>query len=80
MFRGPTFPSKQKADQPFIDRTMVPSSSSSKSSPGVMYIAHIPPKMSASKVKSLLAPLGEVKRVYLEAEDKGVRKRRVKGE
>mmetsp|Transcript_13697 Transcript_13697/g.27996 ORF Transcript_13697/g.27996 Transcript_13697/m.27996 type:complete len:241 (+) Transcript_13697:80-802(+) len=43
---------------------------------GVIYISRVPPKMTVSKVKTLLSQLGEVTRLYLEEEDKSVRKRR----
>jgi ESF2/ABP1 family protein len=43
---------------------------------GVMYISRLPPKMTVSKVKTLLSHLGTVTRLYLEEEDKTVRKRR----
>lgn len=45
---------------------------------GVVYLARIPPRMGPSKVKSLLGEFGEVTRVYLEEEDKSVRKKRQK--
>jgi ESF2/ABP1 family protein len=48
------------------------------SSRGIMYISHIPPKMTVSKMKTLLSPHGEVTRIYLEEEDKSKRKRRKK--
>jgi len=46
--------------------------------PGVIYISRVPPKMTPSRLKSLLAIHGEVGRVYLEQEDPSVRKRRIK--
>jgi ESF2/ABP1 family protein len=45
---------------------------------GVLYIARIPPRMTPTKVKSLLSDFGEVTRVYLVEEDASVRKRRKK--
>lgn len=45
---------------------------------GVVYLARIPPRMGPSKVKSLLGEFGTVTRVYLEEEDKSVRKKRQK--
>lgn len=45
---------------------------------GVIYIARIPPRMTPTKVKSLLSEFGEVTRVYLVEEDPTVRKRRKK--
>jgi ESF2/ABP1 family protein len=45
---------------------------------GVLYIARIPPRMTPTKVKSLLSEFGEVTRVYLVEEDPTVRKRRKK--
>ena len=45
---------------------------------GVLYMARIPPKMTPTKVKSLLSEFGEVTRVYLVEEDATVRKRRKK--
>ena len=45
---------------------------------GVVYIARIPPRMTPTKVKSLLSEFGEVTRVYLVEEDPTVRKRRKK--
>ena len=43
-----------------------------------MYVARIPPRMTPTKLKSLLSDLGEVTRVYLAEEDAAVRKRRRK--
>ena len=43
---------------------------------GVIYIARIPPRMTPTKVKSLLGDFGEVTRIYLVEEDPTVRKRR----
>jgi ESF2/ABP1 family protein len=45
---------------------------------GVIYIARIPPRMTPTKIKSLLSEFGEVTRVYLVEEDASVRKRRKK--
>lgn len=45
---------------------------------GVIYIARIPPRMTPTKVKSLLSEFAEVTRVYLVEEDPTVRKRRKK--
>jgi ESF2/ABP1 family protein len=45
---------------------------------GVIYIARIPPRMTPTKIKSLLSDFGEVTRVYLVEEDATVRKRRKK--
>lgn len=45
---------------------------------GVLYIARIPPKLTPTKIKSLLSEFGEVTRVYLVEEDASVRKRRRK--
>lgn len=45
---------------------------------GVVYISRIPPRMGPSKVKALLGEFGVVTRIYLEEEDKSVRKRRQK--
>jgi ESF2/ABP1 family protein len=45
---------------------------------GVLYIARIPPKMTPTKIKSLLSEFCEVTRVYLVQEDASVRKRRKK--
>eukprot|EP00980_Cylindrotheca_fusiformis_P029505 scaffold23496_cov188-Cylindrotheca_fusiformis.AAC.3 len=45
---------------------------------GVIYIARIPPRMTPTKIKSLLSEFGEVTRVYLVEEDPTVRKRRKK--
>lgn len=45
---------------------------------GVIYIARVPPKMTPTKVKSLLSEFGEITRVYLVEEDKAVRQRRRK--
>eukprot|EP00934_Nitzschia_sp_Nitz4_P007766 Nitzschia sp. Nitz4//scaffold41_size133979//38717//39589//NITZ4_003336-RA/size133979-snap-gene-0.99-mRNA-1//1//CDS//3329551437//7756//frame0 len=45
---------------------------------GVVYIARIPPKMTPTKIKSLLSEFAEVTRVYLVEEDPTVRKRRRK--
>jgi len=45
---------------------------------GVVYVARVPPKMTPTKVKSLLGDFGEVTRVYLVEEDAAARKRRRK--
>jgi hypothetical protein len=45
---------------------------------GVLYIARIPPKLTPTKIKSLLSEFCEVTRVYLVPEDASVRKRRKK--
>jgi ESF2/ABP1 family protein len=45
---------------------------------GVIYIARIPPRMTPTKIKSLLSEFGEVTRIYLVEEDSSVRKRRKK--
>lgn len=45
---------------------------------GVLYVARIPPRMTPTKLKSLLNEFGVVTRVYLTEEDVTVRKRRRK--
>lgn len=45
---------------------------------GVLYVARIPPRMTPTKLKSLLSEFGVVTRVYLMEEDATVRKRRRK--
>jgi ESF2/ABP1 family protein len=45
---------------------------------GVLYIARVPPRMTPTKIKTLLSDLGQVTRVYLVEEDAAVRKRRRK--
>lgn len=45
---------------------------------GVLYVARVPPRMTPTKIKSLLSNFGEVTRVYLVEEDASVRKRRKK--
>ena len=45
---------------------------------GVIYIARIPPKLTPTKIKSLLSEFCEVTRIYLVEEDATVRKRRKK--
>lgn len=45
---------------------------------GVVYVARIPPRMTPTKIKSLLGEYGEVCRVYLVEEDKAARNRRKK--
>lgn len=45
---------------------------------GIVYLARIPPRMTPTKVKTLLGEFGEVTRVYLSEEDAAVRKRRRK--
>ena len=45
---------------------------------GVVYISRVPPRMTPSKVKSLLSDFGTITRVYLVEEDKTVRKKRRK--
>jgi ESF2/ABP1 family protein len=45
---------------------------------GVVYLARLPPRMTPTKVKSLLSDFCEVTRVYLVEEDPTVRKRRKK--
>lgn len=45
---------------------------------GVIYVARVPPRMTPTKVKSLLSDFGEVIRVYLVEEDRTVRARRKK--
>lgn len=43
---------------------------------GVIYVARVPPRMTPSKIKSLLSDFTEVTRVFLVEEDASVRKRR----
>jgi ESF2/ABP1 family protein len=43
---------------------------------GVIYVARVPPRMTPSKIKSLLSDFAEVTRVFLVEEDASVRKRR----
>jgi ESF2/ABP1 family protein len=45
---------------------------------GCIYIARVPPRMTPTKIKSLLSDFAEVTRVYLVEEDASVRKRRKK--
>ena len=45
---------------------------------GVLYVARVPPRMTPSKIKTLLSDFGEITRVYLVEEDTSVRKRRRK--
>jgi ESF2/ABP1 family protein len=45
---------------------------------GVLYVARIPPRMTPTKIKSLLSEFGDITRVYLVEEDATVRKRRKK--
>jgi ESF2/ABP1 family protein len=42
----------------------------------VVYVGRVPPKLTVSKLKTLLSDHGEVTRVYLEEEDRAKRKRR----
>lgn len=44
----------------------------------VIYISHIPPKMTPNKLKTILSSFGEVTRVYLVEENPNARKRRRK--
>jgi len=44
----------------------------------VIYISHIPPKMTPTKLKTILSSFGEVTRVYLVEENPNARKRRRK--
>jgi ESF2/ABP1 family protein len=43
---------------------------------GVLYVARVPPKMTPTKLKSLLAQFGPIVRIYLVPEDASARKRR----
>jgi len=45
---------------------------------GILYLSRIPPRMTPSKLKTLLSDFGEVTRIYLVEEDKSVRKKRRK--
>ena len=45
---------------------------------GVIYVARVPPRMTPTKLKSLLSEFGEITRVYLVEEDKSFRQRRRK--
>jgi len=45
---------------------------------GCIYVARVPPRMTPTKIKSLLSDFAEVTRVYLVEEDASVRKRRKK--
>lgn len=45
---------------------------------GIVYISRVPPRMTPSKVKTLLSDFGTITRVYLVEEDKTVRKKRRK--
>ncbi|GKY92234.1 hypothetical protein MPSEU_000194600 [Mayamaea pseudoterrestris] len=45
---------------------------------GVIYIARVPPRMTPTKLKTILSDFGQVTRIYLVEEDKSVRKKRRK--
>lgn len=45
---------------------------------GIVYLSRVPPRMTPSKVKTLLSDFGTITRVYLVEEDKTVRKKRRK--
>jgi ESF2/ABP1 family protein len=45
---------------------------------GVIYLSRVPPRMTPSKISSLLSDFGPVTRIYLVEEDKTVRKKRRK--
>jgi len=45
---------------------------------GVVYVARIPPRMTPTKIKTMLSDFGEITRVYLAEEDAAARKRRRK--
>jgi len=45
---------------------------------GIVYLSRVPPRMTPSKVKTLLSDFGTVTRVYLVEEDKTIRKKRRK--
>eukprot|EP01024_Parvocaulis_polyphysoides_P023475 TRINITY_DN2168_c0_g1_i2.p1 TRINITY_DN2168_c0_g1~~TRINITY_DN2168_c0_g1_i2.p1 ORF type:complete len:300 (-),score=46.05 TRINITY_DN2168_c0_g1_i2:287-1150(-) len=47
-----------------------------KSSPGVVYLSRIPPKLKPGKVRNLLSNFGNIGRVYLAPEDGWITKRR----
>jgi ESF2/ABP1 family protein len=43
---------------------------------GVVYISRVPPYMKPLKIKHLLSPIGEIGRIYLQAEDSRIREKR----
>ncbi|KAF3696311.1 Activator of basal transcription 1 [Channa argus] len=54
------------------------SGSDKKFVPGVIYLGHIPPRFRPKHLRNLLSPYGEIGRIFLQPEDRQVRKRKRK--
>lgn len=46
--------------------------------PGIIYLGHIPPRLRPKHLRNMLTPYGEIGRIFLQPEDRVVRKRRRK--
>ncbi|KAL7950277.1 hypothetical protein V8C42DRAFT_310038 [Trichoderma barbatum] len=64
--------------RPLTKKNLVATDEAIKKS-GVVYISRVPPFMKPNKLRSLLAPYGEINRIFLAPEDPVARARRVKG-
>ncbi|EHK22325.1 uncharacterized protein TRIVIDRAFT_27889 [Trichoderma virens Gv29-8] len=64
--------------RPLTKKNLVATAEAIKKS-GVVYISRVPPFMKPNKLRSLLAPYGEINRIFLAPEDPVARARRVKG-
>lgn len=64
--------------RPLTKKNLVATEEAIKKS-GVVYISRVPPFMKPNKLRSLLAPYGEINRIFLAPEDPVARARRVKG-
>ncbi|KOS18253.1 Pre-rRNA-processing protein ESF2 [Escovopsis weberi] len=67
-----------KVDRPITKKNLVATEAAIKKS-GVVYMSRVPPFMKPNKLRSLLAPYGEINRIFLAPEDPVARARRVKG-
>lgn len=64
--------------RPLTKKNLVATDEAIKKS-GVVYISRVPPFMKPNKLRSLLAPYGDINRIFLAPEDPVARARRVKG-
>ncbi|XP_073493907.1 activator of basal transcription 1 [Phyllobates terribilis] len=46
--------------------------------PGIIYLGHIPPRLRPSHIRKMMSAHGEVGRIFLQAEDRSIRKKKKK--
>ncbi|XP_073397403.1 activator of basal transcription 1 isoform X2 [Dendrobates tinctorius] len=46
--------------------------------PGIIYLGHIPPRLRPSHIRKMMSAFGEVGRIFLQAEDRSIRKKKKK--